>query len=67
MKLSIVDIRALLKTRTAVATGKKAPDDAAGILASVKDIQAVVDELKKYAEELATTEEQLENEQATDK
>jgi hypothetical protein len=62
MKLSIVDMRALLKTRTAELTGKNSPDDAVGILAGVKDVQVILDEMEKYATELATTEEQLRNE-----
>jgi hypothetical protein len=66
MKLSIVDMRALLKTRSAEVTGKKAPDDAAGIIAGVNDVQVILDEMKKYAMDLAATEEQLRNEQQGD-
>ena len=66
MKLSIVDMRAVLKERTQGQTGRKASDDPVDILAGVKDIEAVLDEMKKYAMEQISTKEDLKNEQKND-
>ena len=65
MKLSIVDMRAVLKERTQGVTGRKASDDPVDIMAGVKDIQSVIDEMKKYALEQISTKEELKNEQKT--
>lgn len=66
MKLSICDLRAVLKERTIPMTSKKASDDPVDIMVGVKDIQAVLDEMKKYAMEQISTKEELKNEQKTD-
>lgn len=59
MKLSIADMRAVLKERSQSMVGRKASDSAADILAGVNDIRAILNEMETYAVELATTEDQL--------
>jgi hypothetical protein len=63
MKLSVIDLRALLKTRVQELTGKNAPNDPDGLLAGVSDVQAVLDEIKTFAEQWALEKEKLEREQ----
>lgn len=64
MKLSIIDMRAILRERTNLLTNKKASDDPVDILAGVTDIQSVIDEMKTYANEVIETKKELEkNEQ----
>lgn len=67
MKLSIVDMRAVLKERTIPMTSKKASEEPVDLLAGVKDIQTVLDEIKKYAEDLIATKEEIKNEQKANK
>ena len=62
MKLSIVDMRAVLKERTLSMTGRKASEDAEMILAGVQDIKAILEEMESYANELIHTKEVLTNE-----
>lgn len=66
MKLSIVDMRAVLKERTQAMVGRKASEDADMILAGVKDIKAILEEMESYANELILTKEALANEQSKD-
>jgi hypothetical protein len=67
MKLSIIDMRVVLKARTAELTGKKASEDPVELLAGVKDIRTILDEIETYATEMISTKEELANEQAADK
>ncbi|MCK9428954.1 MAG: hypothetical protein M0R17_02950 [Candidatus Omnitrophica bacterium] len=62
MKLSIIDLRAVLKERTQLMVGRKASEDPVEVLAGVKDIRVVLDELETLANELLLVKEQLENE-----
>lgn len=62
MKLSINDMRAILKERTAQMVGKKASDDAADIMVGVIDLEAIISEIKTYALELVEIKEELKNE-----
>jgi len=64
MKLSIVDMRAVLKERTQVMIGRKAPEDPETILACVADIRTVLNEIEIYANALIQTREELEIEQS---
>jgi len=63
MKLSIIDLRAVLKERTQLMVGRKASEDPVEVLAGVKDIRVVLDELETLANELLLVKEQLENEE----
>lgn len=62
MKLSINDMRAILKERTAQMVGKKASDDPSDIMAGVIDLKAIIAEIETYALELAEIKEELKNE-----
>lgn len=67
MKLSITDLRAVLKERTQSMVGKKVSDDPDIILAGVKDIKTVLDEMEIYAKEVIHTKELSQNDQDQDK
>lgn len=66
MKLSIADLRAVLKERTQSMVGRKASEDADMILAGVKDLRAVLDEIETYANEVIQTKEALSANQDAD-
>ena len=67
MKLSIIDMRAVLRERAALMTSKKASEDPVDLMAGVADVQSILDEIKKYALELVATKEQLKDEAKADK
>ena len=65
MNLSIVDLRSVLKTRVNEVIGRNATEDPVGILAGVKDIRVVLDEMETLANSELATREQLKNESET--
>jgi hypothetical protein len=66
MKLSIADLRAVLKDRTQSMVGRKASEDPDTILAGVKDLRVVLDEMEAYANEVNETKEALSTNQSKD-
>jgi len=62
MKLSIADMRAVLKERSILMVGRKASEDPVDILAGVSDIRAILNEMENYAVEMTATAEQLREE-----
>jgi predicted nucleotidyltransferase len=66
MKLSIADMRAVLKERTQSMVGRKASEDPEMILAGVIDLRVVLDEMETYANELIETKKALANNKEED-
>lgn len=62
MKLSIADMRAVLRERSQSMVGRKASDDPVDILAGISDIRAILNEMENYAVEMAATAEELRKE-----
>jgi hypothetical protein len=66
MELAITDLKAVLKARVSTFCRNKKLEDENDIRAGIKDVENVLTDMKRYADELESTKEELRNEEKDD-